>query len=348
MAINTGDSITAADYNALQSRVAQVLGKGAGNFGYGQQVTSSQVSGPSEIGTTDAGNITALEFNKIREDIRKIYTHQTGLKLEIGFYQGTGGPPDFETEDNADVIGANQTAKFVLVDDQGNYSYVDANESNGFNDLIAIVNQIETDNRFTINSTQQEIEVITDDFRNSTWNGTIISEFDIEFSTIDTRRYFFNAGGQLRFDGTVSNVSSQRGTFWNDLIENPGEIQFGYNYTQNTGSTSGISFPNGIIGNYDLTTSYQTILRKDASSGLYSNSYWQIQARNSSEKSIRFKIELINQGPESDSDAGSPGSIAEGITESVRADIEFEYSVRRAGGTVITEAPSIDFINRFE
>jgi hypothetical protein len=44
MAVNDGDNITAAQYNGLQSRIDQVLGTGSGDFGYGNSVSSSQVT----------------------------------------------------------------------------------------------------------------------------------------------------------------------------------------------------------------------------------------------------------------------------------------------------------------
>jgi archaellum component FlaF (FlaF/FlaG flagellin family) len=337
MSINSGDRIIAADYNTLQSRVEQILGTGSQSFGYGQQVESSQVSGPSETGATDASDVTAEELNNLRSDIGRIYTHQTGLSNPVEEFVST------------DVIGADQTAKEVTVDDDNNYSYNDIDETKGFNNLVEIVNELESDsNRFNINPNQQGIVFLSSDRRTLSWNGNIQSEFQLSFSDSDQRRYFFNAGGQIRINGTVTNASTQRGTFWNDLIENPGEIQFGYNYTQNTGSSNGVSFPGGKKGNADLTSLYQTIFRKDASSGLYSDSYWEIQAKEISDSKISFRVILVNDGPESDTDSGVSGAISGGVKESVEADIEFDYDARRADGTVVTEFPNIQISDRFE
>jgi hypothetical protein len=203
-------------------------------------------------------------------------------------------------------------------------------------------------NRFTINSTQRELQVLEIDRRTNSWNGSIQSEIEVTFADSDQRRYFFNAGGQLRFQGVVTDVGGvQRNETWNSLIENPGEIQFGYNFVQNTGSSNGISFPSGTIGNYDLTESYQTVFRKDASSGLYGNSFWQIEAREDSTNTISFRITLVNDGPESDTDEGAVGGTDGGIQESVTADIEFEYSAMKASETVVTQFPNINLRNSF-
>jgi len=349
MAINTGDSITAADYNSLQSRVEQVLGQGSQTFGYGQQVESSQVSGPSATGESDASDITAEEFNNIRNDISRIFVHQTGTTLDVNLFKGTGSAEeDFPTADTADVIGAEQTATEVTVDDNDNYTYTNTDETKGFNNLVEIVSQVESEqNRFTINSTQREIRVLEIDRRTSSWNGSIESEIDVTFTTADQRRYFFNAGGQIRFQGIISAASTQRDGVWQDLISNPGEIQFGYNFVQNTGSPNGVSFPAGVIGNYNLTQSYQVVFLKDASSGLYGNSFWQIEAREDSDRTIVFKVTLENDGPESNSDAGSPGSISGGVQEPVTADLEFEYSATKASGAVVTQFPTVNLKNSF-
>jgi hypothetical protein len=352
MAINTGDNITAADYNTLQSRVEQILGAGSGTFGYGQIVKSSQVSGPTETLSSDATDITAEELNNLRDDIKRIYVHQTGVDVPIGIYQGTGGVENnFQNKSEADVIGADQTAKKVIVDDENNFTYIDVDETKGFNDLVNIVDQIESEsNRFTINSTQQDDLVLLTDRRTDSWSyGSIQSEIRLFFENADQRRFFFNAGGQIRITGTITDLGSgesfQRNQKWRDLVQNPGEIQFGYNYTQNTGTTNGVSFPDGIIGNYDLTGSYQTIFRKDASSILYGNSYWKIEAREDTDNIILLKVTLVDDGPESDSDTGAPGGVDGGVKEPVTADVEFDFSARRANGTIVTQFPAVTALN---
>ena len=62
--------ISAARYNNLQSRVANVLGVGSSNSGYNQTVSSSQVP--------KSETIQATELNQIYADLIKIRAHQTG------------------------------------------------------------------------------------------------------------------------------------------------------------------------------------------------------------------------------------------------------------------------------
>jgi len=69
MTISSGNVILAADYNAVQTIVANVLGTGSGQSGYGQAVASSQVV---------AGNsITASQMLNLKTDLDKISYKQT-------------------------------------------------------------------------------------------------------------------------------------------------------------------------------------------------------------------------------------------------------------------------------
>jgi len=69
MAIGSGNSILAADYNAIQTIVGNVLGTGSEQTGYGQVVSSSQVAA--------GNNITASQMQNLKTDLDKISYHQT-------------------------------------------------------------------------------------------------------------------------------------------------------------------------------------------------------------------------------------------------------------------------------
>mgnify|MGYP003351249917 CR=1 FL=1 len=63
--------IIANDYNAIQSKIANVLGVGSQDFGYGQVVQSSQVARDIKI--------TVDQWNALRNDLLKARQHQTGI-----------------------------------------------------------------------------------------------------------------------------------------------------------------------------------------------------------------------------------------------------------------------------
>jgi len=334
MSVNSTQSITAEDYNSLQSRISQILGTGSGNEGYGQTISSSQVQSITDLLAVDGDSILSTQLNNLRDDFNTVVEHQTG------------SPTDTSSFSAGDIIGADKSGTNIEYDEDGNITFVNEDVSKGFNDFISLISDLES-NRFDIALNQQDISTLVSLSRTSSWNGTINATVLVEFASADNRRYFFNAGGQIRFAGDVTNVSTQRGTFWNDLIENPGEIQFDHEKTNNTGSKNGVSFPLGNIGNYDLSNSYQTIFLKSVGSGIYSDSFWRIEAREESVSSISFRIILVNDGPESDTDFGASGGIDGGIQESVRADIEFEISTRRANGVISISNPTISVTDSF-
>lgn len=72
MAIGSGNTILASDYNTIQSRVATILGAGSGDKGYGQAVSSSQVSA--------GNNITAAHMQNLKSDLDKLAYHQSNAQ----------------------------------------------------------------------------------------------------------------------------------------------------------------------------------------------------------------------------------------------------------------------------
>ena len=65
-----GDTITAARINNLQSRIELILGSGSGQNGYGQSLSSAQVSNDTTA--------TAADLNAIYTDVLKARVHQVG------------------------------------------------------------------------------------------------------------------------------------------------------------------------------------------------------------------------------------------------------------------------------
>ena len=65
-----GTQIIATDYNAIQSKISNILGTGSVDYGYGQAVTSSQVARNNKI--------TVAQWNALRNDLLKARQHQTG------------------------------------------------------------------------------------------------------------------------------------------------------------------------------------------------------------------------------------------------------------------------------
>jgi hypothetical protein len=65
-----GTSITASDYNAIQAKIALVLGSGSGDYGYGQTIASTSVAVNAKISVN--------QWNNLQNDIVRARQHQTG------------------------------------------------------------------------------------------------------------------------------------------------------------------------------------------------------------------------------------------------------------------------------
>ena len=307
--VNSGDTITAAQYNDLQSRVNNIFGNGSGQSGYGQTLTSAQVS---------AGNIvTAAQMDNLRTDINKANNHQTGSAASIG---------DIAV---GQVIGADASGTSVS-------SLTQTTE--GYNDYDTAVTNI-TSNKFLIDSGEGSLENISSasSSRTTNWKNEIQHIFTIDFGTTDKARYYFNSGSDIRMSLSQTGGSGSKTTSWRTLLSDIGTIKFNYTTTTQTGS--GSSFP-GSRGWYDMTTSYQNIMTDSVGgSGVYAENNIVISARkNASSSTLQIRIRLI------DADTGDqrPGFLpGPGEDESVTGTITSTVQRFRAtGSNVQVAAPS--------
>jgi hypothetical protein len=325
MAVSTGDNITAAQYNGLQSRVEQVLGTGSGNFGYGNSVSSAQVS------TGDS--VSAAQMDDLRSDMGKCWKHQTGDNIPLRNIAA------------GNIIGADVTGTGVTFDENDDYTIDGSLSDGGFNDYLSKMGEVET-NRFDIDPGEQTVANIATDTRTSTWNGTINCVFRAEFASANERRHFFNAGGQLRISAAGANGSGSKSSDWATIIANPGQLQLGHNYATITGSNNGVTLTS--IGNDGLTTSYQEILSKSGTAAVYAENYWKIEARAPTTKRVEFRITFV------DDDAGDqqsvpPAPFGPAVDEDVNLDVTVTFATRRATGTNIsTNGPSVTVQNTLQ
>jgi hypothetical protein len=332
MAVTAGDNITAAQFNGLQSRVEQVLGTGSGDFGYGQAVTSSQVTAPSAAGAGDGDSVTAAQMDNLRTDMGKCWTHQTGDNIPLTNIAA------------GDVIGADVTGSDVT-HSSGAYTIENQDTAGGFNDYLARMGEIEA-NRFDIDPGEDTIANIATDTRTSTWNGTISCVFQAQFSSANQRRHFFNSGGQLRISSAGANGSGSKSSDWATIIANPGQVQLGYNYATITGSSNGVTLTS--IGNYGLTTSYQTIMEKQGSAAVYAENRYRIEARATNSSTIQFRV-TFEDNDAGDQQAIPPAPFGPAQDEDVNLDITVTFQTRRASGSnVAVSNPSVTVPNTLQ
>jgi len=303
MAVSVGDTITAAQYNGLQSRVATIMGTGSGTDGYGQSLASSQVA--------TADTVTASDMDNLRTDLNKANNHQIGSNsLVANIAVG-------------DMIGADATGPDVdtLTTTDG-----------GFNDYDTAVGVIES-NKLLIDSGNSSVEAAITSSRSTNWNGVLEHIFTVTFASANDRRYFFNSGGEIRFSANLSGQSGSKSDDWATLLSNMGTITF--NYTETTASGTGTG---SAIGNYDLTSTYQTIFEKTGS-GNYAENDYNIAAKEDSTSVINFRVQFR------DDDTGDPpilplpkGATAGGVDEDVNGTLTSTIQQLRATGANVSVA----------
>ena len=301
MAVNTGDTISAAEYNTLQSRIDTIMGNGSAQDGYGQTVASSQVS----VGTI----VTAALMDNLRTDLNKANNHQLGSNALIGDIAA------------GQIIGADASGTGL-----GSLTQTDE----GFNDYEVAVGVIET-NKNLIDAGNSSVESTgNSSTRTTAWGGggggVITHTFTVSFNNADHRRHFFNAGGEIRFSANLSGQSGSKSNDWATMLSNMGTITF--NRTDTTASGTGTA---QAIGNFDLTGTYQQIFIKSGN-GVYAENDYNIEARADSTSVINFKIEFR------DDDTGDQTGVGPPVDENVNGTLVSQIQQLRATGSNVSVA----------
>lgn len=217
-----GALIRAIDYNTIQTSVANILGEGSASFGYGQTVTSSQVS----IGKS----IEAQDWAKLKIDILKIAAHQ-----------GTSGDPLITT-----------------IPTVASGTEIQDTEATAFENAVPFLNS----NRFLLAEFSDEsFSPDISQVRTTTWGApakpTVRHSFTLDFGSASNARYFFNSGSSIRFSSSfVGNVPSSQNQAWTNLLSDMGTVVYNYN-----GATAA-SGTGSAIGFYSLTNVAQQVFTK--------------------------------------------------------------------------------------
>jgi len=287
--------ITRARFNLMQNRIAEVLGQGQGTFGYGQTLSSSPVSLNNDVSAT--------HLNLLKVDLNNVKVHQTGTTVSL--------PSIVE---NTDV----EDADWVLYE----------------NELTTLYNNKQTVYPSQTSTEFNKISVV----RTSSWgtvSNVVMHTVTVVFpgnyivgntngttSTAtggDHRRHFFNSGGEIRFNASLTGGSGDKAGYWRDLLSAMQTIKF--NYTETV--SSALVGTGSSIGNNDLTGTFQTIY-SHTSSGIYAgiNAEYTVRARAVSTSKLEFQIIFT------DSDTGS-------LDEAIIGTLTSSVSQLRATGNYV-------------
>ena len=248
MTIGQGNKIESAEYIAIQSVIAPILGKGSSTSGYGQSVKSSSV------GVVQNSKISQEQWSNLRDDIVACRQHQTGITIldktygEVGYIAGQS---------------LKIPTKILSIKERDRA------------DFLSVANDCVT-NKLTVDAAQQSTGDLlnptgsstSNGIRSTSWNGTIshtvtvnftptLGQLASGFNELDVARFFFNTGGKIQFsasrwdnaNGTGAGTAGTKNYSWNQLLANTGIISFGATSTTKS-NTNGVLTVGGTLGFY--------------------------------------------------------------------------------------------------
>jgi hypothetical protein len=328
MPVSVGNTILAADYNTLRNTVSGILATN-----YGQTLISTAASaGSTSVSVTQKLNLFL--------DIQRTHVHHTNA-LNTNIAVPTTGV----------TIGADTSEAYNQT--TGVRSSITDGTRMGYNDFESAVTTLSNFNPSTIGiwpTASFTLGTATNSSRSTAWGGTtpqiIYHVVTVTFSSQTIRDQYFNAGGEIRFSGSLTGGSGAKDTDWASLLTSMGSIRFSkWRLTADSGTPE----PTG--SGYDsLTSTYRTLFIKTGS-GVYDDNEYIIEGRIESTTTLRFRIRF-NDGdvgtgdPNFPLEPGTDESVGGTTTSSVnsfRPDSTFTYNsttydaVRLSAPTITTQ-----------
>ena len=187
--------------------------------------------------------------------------------------------------------------------------------------LATVATDLTTITNSRLNATASGSTVTTNGAINRTgsWQGSIDAIHRITFGSANALRYFFNAGGLVRFTFSLSGgTSDAKYDEWVDLVTKMGTIYFSGSAshtvnsialtgtTQVGGSAGGAGSSVSSIDAFALTTSPQQLMIKYADSAPYTTNYIQINATASAAAGSATYIDFTITANDAAADTGNP------------------------------------------
>lgn len=335
------DKILFSDFNVLRDTIADILGTGAGTFGYGQSVRSAKVSGASGAGAVSGGGTGANvvrtdEYSKLRSDIINVYRHIYGT-------DPTPADPVIGQLIRWVTAAGATTSEYGLSEygiAEFNATSI-ANATDPYTQYNVFVSDL-TAARFTCATNQSLTESKGSVIRTGSWGvnlNTISTRVSVSFSSANAARFFFNSGGEIRIVSARSGgATTSQNTSWSSTLNSAGSRTFS--------AQQPAALLTGTAGNnwYTLTNTYQTWFSQNSSSPYGSNQY-RIMARtlngsvtnNNSGTSSGVDLLVVFQDNYTD-----PHPFPD-PTDVVDGNLTVAVTVKRATGTLVPEPTAGNF-----
>jgi hypothetical protein len=292
MTIGVGNKIEAAEYIAIQSVIAPILGTGSSQSGYGQSVLSSVA------GVVQNSKITSSQWTNLRSDIVACRQHQNGITIQdLGPYD-----PGYVA-----LQGLKIPTTSTQIKEADRLAY------------LTLANQCATDKMLVDVAQQSTFDILnptgstTNGIRTATWNSSISHTITVSFpptaaqvtaglTSLDIARFFFNTGGAIQFsaarwdnlDKTGAGVAGSKNYSWNQLLGNSGIISFRATSTTKS-NTNGTLTVGGTLGFYAMLGNpgvefLQYVNAYGAGDNLYYPNEWRIYAQVATNGTLTFRV----------------------------------------------------------
>lgn len=325
-----GTRATAADFNNIQSVVANVMGLGSGTTGYGQGISSSPVSANSVI--------SELQWDNLRADLTRARVHQTGVAVSTA---STASGSPWQTLFN--VTGS------TVISEAIRFQYQDFAD-NGVNA-----------NRLAVAASQVTPNIsLSTTTRTTSWGSpgnlaishTITVSFpgytsgSLTVSPADHARCYFNAGGTIQIRASrTGTAATTKDTDWTNMLGN-GTINSGFGdftlrattsaFTGTLNAVAGFTFPSS-TGWSNMSTNIAAptnFITQGSSVSQYAENRYIIDAYRTA-SSIIFTITFR------DADIGDQTGLGPGVDEAVTGTLTSTcLCTRPSGANVDVPAPT--------
>ena len=271
------------DYNSIQSVISTVLGVGSGNAGYGQALSSAQVSAGAIV--------TVAQMVALRNDLSKARVHQTNTAIS----DGVASTP-------ANIGSPYQTLQLITIPSVAPVKIQEAirDQYSQFATGVQTNEDVAAAGQLTAGVS------ITSTTRSADWNGTISHTVTITFagfnngsvavSAADHARVFFNAGGKITY--TASNASwpadasATKSQDWADMLSGLGTVSFGASATAISG---GVNSPGSVASgtgfrSLTIAGAASTILTQASSVSVYNENRFTIDVSRPTSSTLLFVL----------------------------------------------------------
>lgn len=311
MTVNTGDDITAAQYEELRGKAARVLGQPSGSWSTGSiGTTAGYNQNPDAPIRLPNDVITAVDWNKLHSDLSRSYFHIVGSEPSI---------------DEVAVGEAITAANYNAYDDIADFNLT---------------------NRNTVAITQRSLSSATTGSLTDTWTGIQRHAFTMQWDDQDHKEGWINSGGTLRFTASaVYSGSDSKSNDWKTIVNGAGVTELNNMSMTNTGAGELLIAQAGPTyngwwyldaqPNNTAITIYSTDGSDHAGYSEYDNNAYRIKFIKRSNTTYEFRVEV--------NDIEGGGNVATDITSTVQVFTATGANVALSVPTFAEATPSNTF-----